>query len=58
MRHLPVSPHQRGPQTESGCIHLALADSNARIPNEEEEEIDVPKEVRHLLVLPPFVLAS
>jgi len=58
MRHLPVSPHQKGPQTESECIHLALAGSNARIPNEEEQEIDVPNEVRHLLVLPPFDLAS
>jgi len=50
MRHLPVSPHQIGPQTDSGCTHRALAGSNARIPDEGEEERDVPNVVRHLLV--------
>jgi len=47
---LPVSPHRRGPQTESECIHIALASSNAQIPNEKEEERDVPTQVHHLLV--------
>jgi len=47
---LPVSPHRRGPQTESGVTHIALAGSNAQIPNEKEEERDVPTQVHHLLV--------